>query len=286
MGKEALDSADVDSTDDGDQEDGQQLEKGDDQSDSDEGDQGSESSEVEIVLPAEDGSPPKPQHYGIRKRINKLNARNEAANERATDAESKLGAVEAQNQLLRLALDQKDKAPDANLPPDPSDFDDGAKDPGYVTALNNYNQKFFEAAVAKHAPKQDTAPPAVNVNLERKQTVHYEAAGKLGVKDYDAVEDVAIGILGRDTVNRLISATDSSPRVLYYLGKNPDAATEIAELIKSDPVAGVLRLGELGATLKVQPRQKSNVAPDPDNELTGAVNKNTKRRGPPGATFT
>lgn len=285
MGREALDSADVDPTDGKDQTDDQQLETDDDQSES--GEDGSEpkDQDVEIVLPAGDGSPPKPQHYGIRKRINKLNARNEAANERATDAESKLGAVEAQNQLLRLALDQKDKASDANLPPDPSDFDDGAKDPAYVTALNGYNQRFFETEFAKRAPKQDTAPP-VNANLERKQTAHYEAAGKLGVKDYDAVEDVALGILGRDTVNRLISATDSSPRVLYYLGKNPDAATEIAELIKSDPVAGVLRLGELGATLKVQPRQKSSVAPDPDDELAGAVNKSTKRRGPKGATFT
>lgn len=284
MGKEALDSADVDSTDDGDQTEDQNLDAGDDQSDSDD-DQGTKDQEVEIVLPADDGSPPKPQHYGIRKRINKLNARNEAAEGRATDAESKLEVTEAQNKLLRLALDQKDKNTEPNLPPDPADFDDGAKDPGYVTALNGYTQQFIDAAIAKRAPQQNTAPP-IDAGLERKQTAHYEAAGKLGVKDYDAVEDVALGILGSDTVNRLISATDSSPRVLYYLGKNPDAASEIAELIKSDPVAGVLKLGALGATLKVKPRQKSSVAPDPDDEFTGAVNKSTKRRGPKGATFT
>lgn len=285
MGKEALESANDDSTEGGNQTDDQTLETGDDQSESEDGGQETEGQEVEIVLPTDDGSPPKPQHFGIRKRINKLNARNEAATERASNAESQLEVSEAQNRLLRLALEQKDKTPDANLPPDPSDFDDGAKDPGYVTALNGYNQRFFETEFAKRASKQDTAPP-VNANLERKQTAHYEAAEKLGVKDYDEVEDVAIGILGRDTVNRLISATDSSSRVLYYLGKNPDAAGEIAELIKSDPVAGVLKLGALGATLKVKPRQKSNVAPDPDDELAGAVNKSTKRRGPKGATFT
>lgn len=285
MGKTALESADDDSTGTGNQTDDQQLDTDDDQSGSDEDGQETEGQEVEIVLPAEDGSPPKPQHFGIRKRINKLNARNAAATERASDAESKLGVIEAQNKLLRLALDQQSKTEEADLPPDPNDFDDGAKDPKYVKDLNDHNRRFFEAEFAKREVKQDT-PPAPDVNLERKQTAHYEAAGKLGVKDYDKVEDAAIDILGRDTVNRLISATDSSPRVLYFLGKNPDVASEIAELIKTDPVAGVLKLGALGATLKVKPGKKSNVTPDPDEELTGTVRKDSKRRGPKGATFT
>ncbi len=86
-------------------------------------------------------------------------------------------------------------------------------------------------------------------------------------------------------MNRLIAESDSSSRILYYLGKNPDAAEEIAELVKTRPIAGVLRLGELGATLKVKPKSKTSVAPDPDDELAGTVNKGTGKRGPPGATF-
>lgn len=280
MGTEALDPEKVEQTNVGDPED-QQLNE-------DDGNQESDGQEVEVVLPTDDGSPPKPQHFGIRKRINKLNARNEAAEGRASDAESKLEVVEQQNKLLKLALDQKGTTPASDLPPDPNDFDDGAKDPRYVKDLQDYNQKVFSALYDKRAVKQDAAPTPTNASLERKQTAHYEAAEKLGVKDYDKAEDGAIEILGKDTVRLFISNTDSvnSARALYFLGKNPDKASEIAELIRTDPIAGVLELGALAATLKVRPRQKTNVAPDPDNELSGAVNKDNKRRGPPGATFT
>ncbi len=183
----ALDSAQDESTDDGNQTDDQQLEAGDDQTASGDGSQETDGQEVDIVLPTDDGSPPKPQNYGFRKRINKLNARNEATEGRASDAESQLAAVKAENQLLKVMVDQHSKPAEADLPPDPNDFDDGAKDPGYVKALGEHNRKFIAAEFDKRAATQNAAPAPVNATLERRQTAHYEAAGKLGVKDYDAV---------------------------------------------------------------------------------------------------
>jgi len=283
-GKEALDStaerdqADDDSRKDDQTVDGADVSEGDDES------QDGDDQEVDIVLPGEDGSQPKSQNFGIRKRINKLNSRVEAAQKEAGDAETQLEVERAQNKLLKLALEQQQAKPEQALPPDPNDFDDGAKDPAYVSALTGYNQRFFEEQFDKRA-KQTAAPPAPNPKSEQRQVAHYEAAEKLGVKDYDEAEDAAISVLGQDTVKRLIDASDASPRILYYLGKNKEVAAEIAELVKTDPVAAVFKLGELGASLKVQTRSRSQVAPDPDDELSGTVSRKAAKRGPAGATF-
>jgi len=282
--KEALDSSEEQQTE-GKGQTGDQQTDEDDVSEGDEESRETEGQEVDVVLSDDDGSQPKPQNFGIRKRINKLNSRVAAADGRATDAEAQLEVEKAQNKLLKLALDQQHAKPEEALPPDPTDFDDGAKDPGYVSALQAYNQRFFDEQFAKRA-KETAAPPSVSPNSERRQVAHYEAAEKLGVKDYDEVEDAAIGVLGQDTVKRLIDASDASPRILYYLGKNKEVAAEIAELVKTDPVAGVLKLGALGASLKVQPRRQSQVAPDPDDELSGTVSRKSAKRGPAGATYT
>jgi len=284
--KEALDSSEEQQTE-GKGQTGDQQTDEDDVSEGDEESRETEGQEVDVVLSDDDGSQPKPQNFGIRKRINKLNSRVAAAQKEAGDAETRLEVERAQNELLKLALEQQQSGnPDkASLPPDPNDFDDGAKDPAYVSALTGYNQRFFEEQFDKRA-KQTAAPPAPNPKSEQRQVAHYEAAEKLGVKDYDEAEDAAINVLGQDTVKRLIDASDASPRILYYLGKNKEVAAEIAELVKTDPVAGVLKLGALGASLKVQPRRQSQVAPDPDDELSGTVSRKSAKRGPAGATYT
>ncbi len=282
----ALDSTIEELDNDGTQTDEDLLEAGDDQSEDGDESQDTDSLEVEIVLPEDDGSQPKPKHLGIRKRINKLNARNDATTERATTAEADVKVLQAKNELLELALTQNKKEPETALPPDPNNFDDGASDTKYVAALNAHNMAFFDAEFAKRTNVQQNTPKPVHADLERKQNAHYEAADKLGVKDYDDTEDKAIAILGKSAANQLIAAIpDSSPRVLYYLGKNESVAQELADLIKSDPVAGVLKLGALGAQLKVQPKRKSGATPNPDDELVGTTNKARKKRGQSVATY-
>ena len=287
MGKEAALESENDELElDGNQTDEDLQDAGDDQSDESDESQEPDSQEIEIVLPEDDGSQPKPKHLGVRKRINKLNARNDATTERATTAEAENETLRAQVQLFKLERELGKKEPETALPPDPTDFDDGASDKEYVKALNAHNMAFFDAEFAKRTNAQPVTPTPVNANLERKQNAHYEAADKLGVKDYDDTEDKAIAILGKDAANQLIAAIpDSSPRVLYYLGKNESVAQELADLIKSDPVAGVLKLGALGAQLKVQPKRKSGATPNPDDELVGTTNQTRTKRGPAGATY-
>jgi len=227
-----------------------------------------EPTEVEVVLDGDDGSQPDKQH-GIRKRINKLNKKVAQAEGTTADAEQELATEREKNKLLRLALDQK--APvEAATPPDPEDFDEGVRDPKYIRALTDYNQPMIAAEVQKQTagltPAQvDTVDPG----LERKQTHHYERASDLGAKDFEETEDKAIEILGNDTVNQVINNFKKSELLLYYLGKNPGKAEEIAQLIKTNPIMGVAELGRMEARLSAKPKSITEPTPDPDEELQG-----------------
>lgn len=242
-----------------------------------------EETEVEIVLDGEEeGSRPDSNNLGIRKRINKLNAKVSNAQDGQATANAELENERQKNKLLELALEQKNAKAAPSGPPDPLDFDDGARDAKYVEALHGYNRQFFQSEMAKHTESQ---PVPASKDLEVKQTQHYEAAEKLGIKDYDDVEDQAIGILGMDTVNQLIGAEPNSPQILYYLGKNPNTAQEIADLLRSSPIKGVMKLGALSARLKVAPKAKRNQAPNPDDELESTTSSHSKYKGSRGATF-
>jgi len=226
--------------------------------------------ENEIVLDGEEGSQPDKQS-GIRSRINKLNAKVDVANGATSDAEGRLAVSEQKVKLLEMAAAQRKEADTPNTPPNPDDFDDGARDPKYAQALNAYNQPFIDAAVKKQTShlSQRQQDDSASVNLVQMQTKHYERAEALSIKDFDDVEDKAIGILGKNITNQLIQNSPESHLILYHLGKNPAKADHFAALVKTDPLKAVLQLGALGAKLSVKPRGKTEPTPDPDEELQG-----------------
>lgn len=220
--------------------------------------------EAEIVLSGDEGS--QPENRGIRRRINKLNAKVATAQEGQTAAAAELEVQKERNRLLQLALDQRDDEPET---PDPNDFDDGAADPKYVEALQAHITKGVRADIEKSQAAQPA--PQQALNLENKQREHYKRADALKVKDYEDTEDAAIAILGRDIAKQVMASTEKSERILYYLGKKPDTAREIKELLETDPIQGVLQIGRLEARLMVKPKASSEPAPDPDSELEGAT---------------
>lgn len=220
--------------------------------------------EAEIVLAGDEGS--QPENRGIRRRINKLNAKVATAQEGQTAAAAELEVQKERNRLLQLALDQRDDEPET---PDPNDFDDGAADPKYVEALQAHITKGVRADIEKSQAAQP-APERAS-DLQDQQVRHYKRADTLKVKDYDDTEDKAVAVLGQEITNQLIASTEKSPEILYYLGKNPERAKEIKELIATDPIQGVIQIGELQARLTVKPRASSEPAPDPDSELEGAT---------------
>lgn len=242
--------------------------------------------EVEIVLAGEDGSQPAKNPRGFKRRVNKLNERVQAANERTDEVSRELEIERQKNKILELALSQGKE--DESGPPDPNEFDEGAADPKYRKALNDYTTSIVQQELEKAKPAEPTpAPvPTVNPELQEKQSAHYERAEKLPVKDYEAVEDVAIDILGKENVNHIINNIPNSELLMFHLGKNPDKAREIVDTIKTNPIAGVLELGNLSARLQVKPAGNREPVPSPDEELEGTgAQPTTKRRGPPGATY-
>ena len=246
-----------------------------------EDDQEPDGQEVEIVLEGDVGSQPDQKHLGIRKRINKLNGKLNDAKDETANVSADLENERQKTKLLQMALDQKQEAK-PSLPPNPLDFDDGAADAKYVEALEGYNREFIRAEMAKHVVAPE---PIANPAVEKAQLRHYEAASKLKVPDYDEVEDKAISILGNDTAKQLIAESEHSAKLMYFLGKNPAKAQHIADLVETSPVKAILELGALGASLKAQTKAKRNPAPNPDDELEGALSPHKKQRGPKGATF-
>jgi len=257
----------------------------DDQDDAEQAEAEQEEVETEIFLDGDDGShPPQDEQRGIRKRINKLNAKIAKAETGAEQTSAELEVERERNRLLQLALDsQEGKKPDG--PPDPNDFDDGVTDPGFIAAYQEHIAKGVESKVMQQG-EQRTKSETEQRQLNERQVAHYKKADTLGVKDYDDTEDKAIAILGQETVNQLISKSDKSPELLYFLGKNQNTAEELAGLIKSDPVKGVLRLGALEARLKARPKANVRNAPEPDGELSGGgPGAKQQQRGPKGAKF-
>lgn len=241
--------------------------KGDDQDGTD-GEQDAADEESEIVLTGDAGSQPDNEHRGIRKRINKLNSKVEAAQDGQSQATAALEVERERNKLLQLALEQREQA-DVKGPPDPDDFDDGVADPKYIAAAHAHIKEGVIAEIKQSQPKGPQPERKSTPDLEDKQVKHYQRADKLKVKDYDATEDKAIEILGQDIVKQVMAATDKSAEILYYLGKNPDKAESIKELIATNPVQGVFEIGALSRGLEVRPKAQSKPAPDPDTELEG-----------------
>lgn len=237
-----------------------------------EGDGQDEALEFEIVRTGEDGSQPDNNHRGIRKRINKLNARNEELAKELDGSSQEIEHLKQKNRLLEMAAQGK-PVKDVNLPPDPYDYD-GVSDPEYQKALSAYTQKQVAAEVQRQAEAGNSLQQkaARDRELEKRQTRHYEEAEALGAKDYEETEDKAIEMLGKSTVNHIISATDKSHLVLYYLGKNPAKAEALAELVERNPVRAMMEVGRLEAELNVQKKAKStNPTPDPDEPLEGGT---------------
>lgn len=267
-------------------EDGQQI----DQDDQDSGDgvaagseEGAEDQEVEIVRSGDAGSRPEKQ-YGYSNRINKLNQRNAAANAETEQLQKELEIERTKAAMAMQALENQK----ATAPPDPDDFDDGVNDPRYAQAKRESDQAAIKAEVTHQVQAMAPAQPAIDPGIEARQRQHYERATKLGVKNFEDVEDKAIDIIGKDSVNFIIDNSDSSHLVTYYLGKNPREAENLRALVETNPLKAVVQIGRLEAELSVKPSTKSQIAPDPDENLSGNAPRpeDVSKWGPKGATYT
>lgn len=244
-----------------------------------------ETEEIEIVRDG-DTQPEKGNEIGIRKRINKLNAKIDAAKSEADTANTELEVEREKRKLLELRLQQVEGGAGEPAEPKVEDFEDGYGDPEYQKKLREYNNHLISKRLADESKKsaeatqQQQRQEATSANLEAKQVAHYERAAKLGVKDYEATEDKAIEALGKDAVNHLIDNFEDTHVLLYYLGKNPAEAEKLSNLLKENPIKGVAEIGRLQSTIKVKPkRRKPAASPDEDLQSSGRTSSK-KGKGP------
>ena len=242
--------------------------------------------EFEVVREIVEGSQPvAKQPTGFTKRVNKLNARNAAKDEVISEAGTKNAQLENEIKLLKMSLEQKQEAEELKAP-NPDDFDDGVYGDKFNTAQSDYTKKVIAEEVKKATASIPTATADQNLpdsNLVKMQTKHYEKAEELGAKNYEDIEDNAIGILGNEIANFIISSSDNSPAILYYLGtkKNQAEAEQLLELTKTNPGRAVMQIGRLEAEIRIPSRAKKKPGPNPDEELTGGSSSgSTRRRGP------
>lgn len=212
----------------------------------------------------------------VQKRVKKLNTKVDVAETKAGEVSEENSLLVEKNKLLTLALEQQrnPKQPEVTEP-NVDDFDLGFDDPEFRKKQKDYNTAQITAEVRRQVTGATTDFVQGNVqsakqrDLETKQLKHYERADKIGAKDYMEVEDKALSIVGNEFASQMISNFDDAHIMLYFLGKNPEEAQALADLVKSNPIKGIAEVGRLRSELKVKPR--SNPTPEPDTELEGGV---------------
>ena len=231
--------------------------------------------EFEVVLESK-GSQPEPAKtspISIGKRINKLNAKVDTAQQGEEKANNELILANERNRLLQIQLDQGQQARAQPVMPIVDDFPEGVNDPDYVKKYQEYMARTVQTEITRQvqeATKQtvQTSRQAVqSQELERNQLRHIKKSNELGLKDYIEMEEKALLILGPNTMNQIINDFENSHLLVYHLGKNEDKAQDIANKIQINPFKGVAELGAIDAKLMVKPKTK--ITPNPDTPLAG-----------------
>lgn len=241
-------------------------------------------SEPESDAEAERGSQPekatrKKGKSGFKKRQSRLvNQRNEALAEK-DEVSQQLYDEREEKKLLRMRIQQLEGAPNPVTEPNPDSFDGGDLDPDYTKAKKDFDQAQLQKLVRETVAEtnqqgnQTLAKENHAKDLKQKQEKHWERADELGASDYDEAEEEVVKVMGGNMVNGIIhDFPGDSHKVIYYLGKNPDEAEDIAEMLadNSTLAKGVAQIG------RIIERQSTNdpltpITPDPDEETEGSA---------------
>lgn len=239
--------------------------------------------EVEIVVEGEDEPTSKPAHKGgLQKRFGKMKAKIDSANSEADEANRRASMLEEENKLLRLNAQQTKPI----TRPNEDDFDTHER---YITELDKFDDARIskaaqvEAAKIINANQTQNTQARINDDLEVQIDKHYERSASLKVPDYSAVEAVAADVLGDDISRQIIANTDESHLLMYHLGKNPEKAERLKQLLIDQPMKGVMEIGRLAGSLKIKPKNAN--APDPEAKISGGSSATGLPSGLTGATF-
>jgi hypothetical protein len=194
------------------------------------------------VTDADESSEPKPK--GVQKRIDELTRlRHEAQRERDHWREL----------AMRQQAPAKQEAPQADKPkalPKLEDF--------------NYDEAAYQAALITHATQEASRKVREELRAEEAERQKAERAKSWKTRENEFkaknpdYEDVVYTAPISDAMADLIMESEIGAELAYYLGKNTDEASRIAQL---DPVKAARELGRIEAKLEKPPA--APVAPRP-----------------------
>jgi len=243
--------------------------------------------EVEIVFEGEDEPTSKPtvplnKHLKVKKL---LKGKIEAESQEKSAAEKRAEMLEEELKLYQMKDQNKPKSR-----PKPEDFD---TDESYETELDQYYAEKSQEAAAKIveerlSTQQTQATQTQNEQqLEDKLLKHYERAAELKVSNYDEAENRAVELFGLDIAKQIMANYDKAHILLYHFGlpANEAKAQYWKGRIESNPIGGLMELGDYAKGLKQ--KSKRSTAPDPETKVEGGVGVGKDQlRHAKGATFT
>lgn len=245
--------------------------------------------DIEVVLNGE-GSPPASKFSPkLKRRLGQMTKAKNLAKEGEAEARTNL---EIANEKLKIQAIQIEQLKDKETPmlePDPKDFEDGVYSPDYVKKIREYDRAVIKKELSGEIDKARQA--SVVTNTDREQAAksadridsHYARAEKNAPKDFYDIEAKAIEILGEDVAMHIVNVSDSSEKIMCYMGNNPEAAQRMKDLFVSNAVRAVAEIGRLEANLVFRSKQKQT--PAPDEEVKGSVSSQGKSKWLKGAKF-
>ncbi|MGS4233821.1 phage capsid protein [Serratia marcescens] len=182
--------------------------------------------------------------------------------------------TQKENRELRRQLEQiQSKPAEAQqpqsdvIPPKPTlescEYDEAA----FEQAMTDWHEKKGRAEQVKQ--QQQRQQQELQQRLTQRLTKHQERAAKLPVKDYREMEDIVrqeIPVIQQEIL--IHAADEGSELVAYALGKNQQLRQRVAA--ETDPIRAAFLLGQISQQVKLAPKPKKAIKPEPEVRGGGA----------------
>ncbi|HFF8979789.1 phage capsid protein [Serratia marcescens] len=182
--------------------------------------------------------------------------------------------TQKENRELRRQLEQiQSKPAEAQqpqsdvIPPKPTlescEYDEAA----FEQAMTDWHEKKGRAEQVKQ--QQQRQHQELQQRLTERLTKHQERAAKLPVKDYREMEDIVrqeIPVIQQEIL--IHAADEGSELVAYALGKNQQLRQRVAA--ETDPIRAAFLLGQISQQVKLAPKPKKAIKPEPEVRGGGA----------------
>ena len=172
------------------------------------------------------------------------------------------GRIRELTAKLHEADQEIERLKSSGTSPDPNDYDAGEFDPAYIAEMASQR---LRAQMQQEAMQRRQAAEAQIVKQRQEEFISKVEAVKAEIPDYEAVAfGPKVTPYITDTVAQAVQSCDRSAEVAYWLGKNVEAAKEIASM---PPMQAAIEIGRIEARLPSP--KKVSAAPDPIKPVAG-----------------